>query len=309
MTAEVIHRPPPCNTGVATTPTMTIALDYLACHVEEEAERVVPMLAEEMGAGYRIGRPMHGYGHGAEIVSGDDVWVRLFYNRGSFPFLQASGANASPTERAIRRLGLSYRVTRKDAALDLFDAALFPRLVTAGKAFAAAGSPQLSVEFAGDWQYAQKGRTLYVGSRRSKFFHRLYEKGRKERADPNWIRLEVQYNPDGEIEQRAACEATPGEIFAMRAFAVWAPVLREIGLDPQTVFEWPEHDQPRVRRDVERARRALAAQYGKVIEAWLRDAGGDPQAFVVELLVAVEHQRNVRTWASASPVHLEELNP
>ena len=86
-------------------------------------------------------------------------------------------------------------------------------------------------------------------------------------------------------------------------------VLREIGLDPQTVFEWPEHDQPRVRRDVERARRALAAQYGKVIEAWLRDAGGDPQAFVVELLVAVEHQRNVRTWASASPVHLEELNP
>lgn len=305
------REPPPCNTGVATTPTpratITVALDYLGCHIEEEAEKVLPRLAEEMGAMYRMGRPAHGYAFGAEIVSGEDVWCRLWFNRKSSPYLQASGTNAQPAEDAIRRCGWGYLVQRKDAALDVFDAALWPLLVAAGKRYANEGHPPLKVEYVGDWEYAKQGRTLYLGSRKSRWYHRLYEKGRKEKTDPNWLRLEVEYKPDAEWERRQACEMTAGQVFAMRGYKPFASVLQSIGLTPEQVFDWPVHQQLRVRRDVERARRALAAQYGKTVQTWLQDCGGDPQAFVAELLVAVEHQRQVREWSHAPTIDLEEL--
>lgn len=301
----MLEQPPACNTGVAT-PTHTLVLDYLAAHVDAPVQAVVETLAAELGTVPRLGRGMHGYSHSAELCSGDDVWCRIFYTPGGTPWLQASGQNAQPVENALRRLLLPYRVTRKDAALDLYDAEWFPVLADVGKRHATAHAPPLKVEHAGDWQYGQKGRTLYLGSRSSRAFIRLYEKGRKERMDPNWIRLEVQYNPQGEVEQKQAAQMTAAQVWTLRCFPIFG---QAIGLDPAALFDYPETTTPRVRRDQERARRALADQYGKTITRWLADAGGDPVAFVAELLHSIEHQQRVRNWTAAPPANAPELQP
>jgi DNA relaxase NicK len=303
----VSDQPPPCNTGVPT-PTHTVVLDYLAAHVEASIEDTVGKLCAELGTVHQLGRGMHGYSHCAELVSGDDVWVRVFYSQGGTPWLQASGTNAQPVENALRRAGLRYRCTRKDAALDLYDAEWFPILVATGKSYATSGALPLSVEHAGDWQYARKGRTLYVGSRRSRRFLRLYEKGRKEQTDPNWIRAEVQVNAQTPEEGYALAEQTPGQVWTIHAYPCWG---RAIGIEPAEIFDYPVADPAlrRVKRDTDRARRALAQQYGKTIHGWLTDCGGDPVAFVAELLAAVEHQARVRQWQSGPVAPAQELNP
>lgn len=298
-------QPPACNTGVDT-PTYTVVLDYLAAHVEASVEDVVQRLAAEIGATPRLGRGMHGYSHCAELCSGDDVWTRVFYTPGGTPWLQASGQNAQPIENALRRLGFPYRVTRKDAALDLYDAEWFPVLTQVGKDHATRNAPPLKVEHAGDWQYGIKGRTLYLGSRSSRAFIRLYEKGRKEHCDPNWVRLEVQYNPQGEHEQRQAAQMTAAQVWTLRAFPIFG---KAIGIEAAELFDYPAAPLTRRARDQERARRALCDQYGKHIESWLRDCGGDPEAFVAELLHGIEHQRTVRAWKAAPPANAPELTP
>lgn len=301
----MLEQPPSCNTGVPT-PTYTITLDYLAAHVEAEVEAVVTRLSEHLGTFPRLARGMHGYTHCAELCSGDDVWCRVFYSQDGTPWIQASGSNSQPVENALRALGLRYRVTRKDAALDLYDAEWFPILTAVSKRYATEGSTPLKVEHAGDWQYARKGRTLYVGSRQSRRFLRLYEKGRKEQLDPNWIRAEVQVNAQSQDEGYQLAEMTPAQIWTMHAYPAWG---RTIGLEPAELFDYPATSQARPKRSQERARRALASQYGKTIHEWMRDCGGDPQAFCAELLHAIEHQERVRTWQAAPGQLPQELTP
>lgn len=314
-------QPPSCNTGVATPPepqgepitpatgspippTYTLALDYLSCHIEADVQTVCEGLADYLGVEVKISNPMHGYTHGIQLTAGDEVYARIFYSIGGHPFLQAAGSDAQLVEDAINAKGWAYRVTRKDVALDLYDASWFPILTAAGKAYAEAGTPPMKIEYAGDWHYGKKGRTLYLGARTSRYFFRLYEKGRKEKADPNWIRAEVQINPQSEAEQRYATQCTPGQLWCLRASAVWGKAL---GLSLDELFEYPTDRQARPRRDTERARRALAMQYGPTLQNWIRDCGGDPVSFVAELLHTVEHQRQVRNWREGPSVNVQEL--
>lgn len=309
-------QPPACNTGVATpthpvatSPTYLVRLDYLACHIDVAVDEAVDKLMAELGCQHkRLARGMHGYSHCCEVMSGDDVWCRVFYSHEGTPFVQASGDNAQPVEDAIRRAKLPYRVTRKDAALDLYDAEWFPVLAEVGKAYAVAHDPQLKVEFAGDWLHRVKGRTLYIGARSSRFFIRLYEKGRKEGDDPNWIRCEVQYNPQDTLAQLAATEMTPAQIWCLRAYAIFGAT---IGVEPAELFDYVSDlpHVPRIRRDEVRARSAVCAQYGKVIERWIRDTGGDAEAFVSALLAGIEHERIVRNRRPGAEVHAPELSP
>jgi Replication initiation factor len=297
-------QPPSSNTGVPT-PTYTVSLDWFAAHIEREITLLVPELAAELGCQYRLGRPINGYSHAADLVSGDDLWCKVCYSPDGTPWLQATGSNSQPVENAIKRRRWTYRVTRKDAALDLFDAEWFPIIVAALKSHAHDAPRPLKVEYAGDWEYGVKGRTLYVGSRQSRALIRCYEKGRKERADPNWIRVEVQYNPQSESESRSAAEMTAAQIWTMRCFPACGKV---IGIEPAELFEYPtDQALARPKRSQDRARRALCDQYGKTLLQWVRDHHGDAQSFVADLLQGVEHQQRVRMQSRAPLAPVEQL--
>jgi hypothetical protein len=201
-------------------------------------------------------------------------------------------------------LPFGFEVTRMDAALDLYDAEWFPILVDQGKRWA--NEHRLTTDQRGDWLNPAKGRTWYLGARSSRFFHRIYEKGRKERVDPNWVRCEIEYKPHSREERASAGYLSAAQLWAMHAGPIFG---RVIGLDLGEVFALPVHKPERVRRDVDRARGALCAQYGKVLGVWLQECGGDPVALVADLMAGIEHQSRVRDWQQAPVVESPELSP
>jgi len=307
--------PPSCNTGVATPPdavplptTPDVFLDYLACHVDADTGWLVEQLCSALRLEARLGRPMHGYTHCAELEHGADVWARVYYSHDTKPFLQVSGEPSQVFENTLRTLRVRYRVTRKDAALDLYDGEWFGILVGITKDFALSAMPPRKVEYAGDWLHAKKGRTLYCGARTSRVFLRLYEKGRKEGTDPDWVRAEVEYKPQSEAEQYHAAELTAGQVWALRAYHVWGRIL---GVSQDTFMQLPPRTRPRVRRDVQRSRHALCSQYGKVLEQWLIDCDGDAGALLSEVIEGIQAARAARELVSqvGAAIDSPELTP
>jgi len=288
-----MNLPPSCNTGVATPDCYTVLLDYLACHVETDTGYLSEILCRELHLEARLGRPMHGYTHCAELEHGADVLCRIYYSHDGQPFLQASGESAQVVENVLRQYRLMYRTTRKDAALDLYDSEWFGVLVDVTTRYALSSMPPRKVEYAGDWLHAKKGRTLYCGARTSRTFLRLYEKGRKERTDADWIRCEVEYKPQSEAEQYHASELSAAQVWTLRAYHVWGPVL---GFSQAEIIDSPV--VPRRRRDVDRSRNWLANQYGNCLEDWLHEVGGDPCELVGQLLQRIEEQRAARALVS-----------
>lgn len=96
-----------------------------------------------------------------------------------------------------------FKITRVDLAHDdlygeYTDVDWFNNQHTIGGFTRGAGRPP-SVECRGDWKRPNgKGRTLYIGSRQSPKFCRIYEKGKQlGDTESKWLRTEVQYSSRG----------------------------------------------------------------------------------------------------------------
>ena len=91
------------------------------------------------------------------------------------------------------------RITRVDVARDFFHEEITPdkawSLFKEGR-FNKRGKPPIVDRYGSDWDCdTQKGKTLYIGSRQSACFARIYDKA-KEQGDKKdtWTRFEVQFN-------------------------------------------------------------------------------------------------------------------
>jgi hypothetical protein len=283
----------------------TIVLDYLAASVAMHGQDLGDKLAAFYGGEVQLTRPKNGYTFGYRVAVGDDTLCEFHLRDGDDPWVFATGSKSQDLKEFLDGVKLLHevRVTRMDAALDLYDSEWFPILVQHGKRWAQAHG--LSTDQRGDWLKPLKGRTWYLGSRSSRFFHRIYEKGRKERVDPNWIRCELEYKPQHEQERINAIELTAPQLWAMHAGPIFGKLL---GLDLAEVFDMPAGRPAYVRRDVDRARAALCAQYGKTLTAWLQECGGDPVELVAAIMAGIEHQSKVRQWTEATRVSAPELD-
>jgi len=289
------------------THTSVITLDYLAGSVFHSPQKFGEALAYHLGGAVTLSRPRNGFTHGYAVEVQDVAQAEFHCTPGTGGPLWcfASGTKSQALWDFLTEGQYDWYVTRQDAACDVFDGALFPQLVQTAKDYAAANRMVTSV--AGNWDVSTtRGRTFYLGARSSRGFHRIYEKGRKERTDPNWIRVEVEHKPQEYADRCAATQLTAPQIWAMHAGPIFGKVLQ---LDLAEVFQRPIQKPHRIARDTDRARRALADQYGKTIAQWLRDCGGDPQSFVAELLAGIDHQRAIREWANAPAVAMPELAP
>ena len=99
----------------------------------------------------------------------------------------------------LNLFALEFKITRVDLAHDdlygeYTDIDWFNNQHTIG-GFTRGGRPP-SVEYRGDWKKPNgKGRTLYIGSRQSSKFCRIYEKGKQlGDTESKWLRTEVQYS-------------------------------------------------------------------------------------------------------------------
>lgn len=134
------------------------------------------------------------YHRGAQIVVKAEPKISLFHggNGGGVHFL-ASGHNAQKSFDIIRELFPEHSISRLDDCIDYVADQAFETLKSI--ALAVAEKYRLKVYCAGDWITGDNGRTLYIGSEKSQYRIRLYEKGKKEGKDPDWVRCELQVRP------------------------------------------------------------------------------------------------------------------
>lgn len=141
--------------------------------------------------------------------------------RNRCPNAFATGVHAPDFINAVRdHWPGNHNVTRVDAAEEFDDPGAWDKL---SKTFlSVADQLGLEVQHRGDFHRSVKGRTLYIGSRKSLCFLRLYEKGIKERADDplnplkaslDWIRLEVEIKPQHADDKLRASTLSPLEIW------------------------------------------------------------------------------------------------
>lgn len=234
------------------------------------------------------------YDQGAQVFDGTGVLASIQFggNNGAQPSVQAQGEQAAALCSWLRLEYPDHRCTRVDAAHDLAAPGLFdavhPILVQLGK------DSGVSLPRAGDWDTPRAGRTQYLGSPKSPRRLRMYEKGLQllaasplADADPNHVRLEVQYRPEHSEQKDAAARLSPLEVFG----------ISEWTRDALATFCGTHAPEVNLRvhreRNDERARRFLCEQYGRVLLTWLTEVG-TPEQLGIALVDQVREQRRIR---------------
>lgn len=221
-----------------------------------------------------------GYRTGVVFKHGGESAVRVWWDGNPGVHVICHNEYSGQMVECIRGLGGHLELSRGDSAEDFTEAGGFDRLAAFWIPFAEAEG--LKIDQLGDWVRG-KGRTLYIGSRSSVAFLRIYEKGHKEGGDPNWVRMEVEVKPKGRTARTECAAWHPGEYWGASRWLVkglemmgWGEIQRKaVG----TVYR-PSND--------ERARLALMKQYGAIISRWYDECGRDPVQLVAELLELVE---------------------
>lgn len=247
---------------------------YAATFPEVEPDDLIGTLADRLGCAIEEGKPLHGYREGYDLVRPEGVSARILCGGpNGAPHAWGSGADAERFATVVREIFPSaHRVSRFDSRIDISRngeetgtwSTLFKACTSLAEEFG------LKTSLVGDYIGKENGRTLYVGSRKSNVYVRLYEKGRqqigltrdpfeRDRISTEWVRLEVQVRPQDDARWRAA-ETTADEGWG---FSEWTRELaqRVKGLDVETVTM-----QHKRETDDERALKWVARQYGGTFE-------------------------------------------
>lgn len=209
------------------------------------------------------GKPMYGYEHCAHVVRGERVLATILWGGNPGVHVIGTGENAPHIWEALKPF--RHRPSRVDACEDWIEEGLFDWI--AERLIGYAEGHNIAIDQQGDWVRG-KGRTLYLGAKSSAVQLRLYEKGWKEGADPNWIRLEVEIRPQSDARAKVALWV-PGDAFGASQWLVGA--LATIGWSHLTKRSIGTVRKP---SDAERARFHMLRQYGATLASWQEELGG-----------------------------------
>lgn len=171
----------------------------------------------------------NGWRNAVVLHNGLDVFCRISWNNPSSArhclSVQFTGSKSSTGANWLRTHFPEHSVTRCDIAADtcfeipvqqvtatiMFDDCIF-----------IAKDMGLSTSVIGDW-YGDGGRTLYIGSPKSAYRMRIYEKGKQDDnasiGGINWVRFELVCRPDKKRRANAAL-LSPAEIMGSWKYAV-----------------------------------------------------------------------------------------
>lgn len=256
------------------------AFDWYAATIYDGVDAVLASLAERLGGEVVEGSPMNGYQFGHAIKTPGGIVARVLHGgNGGKPHAFGGGAAGAEVCDVVRsEWGDAHHVTRLDSRLDFVSGEnsddTWDRLYEACVTLAAERG--LKTSLAGDYLAKQDGRTLYIGSRKSQVFVRLYEKGKQLRRDlresqrdavpTDWVRLEAQIRPAGDARFAAA------KLDALEAWGMskWTRALAEdvaqVSVDAVSMQVHRESD------DV-RALMWMGQQYGAVLDRMVRQNG------------------------------------
>lgn len=247
--------------------------DALALTLEANPENVINHLTSEIDltSAQRI-NPLYGFQNGASIKRGSLHFANVFWggegNEG-LTHVRHEGSQAGQTYTSLQNYistnGIFYKATRMDACEDFIEEGLFDRLAKQMKQFAL--DNRLKIGTRGDWERGIE-RTLYIGSRQSEVYVRLYEKGGKHGTDPNWIRYETEVKPQTRDRQVSVAAMNPNEILFM---GMSGRMLNHLGWNHLDPVKLESIYQP---SDAERSRKAMLKQYKNILVGWKDELGG-----------------------------------
>jgi hypothetical protein len=221
----------------------------------------------------RQARGKHGYSRGAEVHRGDLVLARLWWGQNPGVCVSLSSENADVGVPALRALG-HHQVSRADSCWDLDEPGLFDRLVPELLAFAL--TYDLQINQVGDWERG-KGRTIYLGSRNSVVFLRIYEKGYEQGyGSKDHVRVECEVKPAKKDKKEELSRMTADQLWGVGWLKDFSRVF-DLGL-----FEQYKLGNSRQITDFERAKFHLAKQYGPTLQRMIDEAKSS-ESFLSEL--------------------------
>jgi DNA relaxase NicK len=194
--------------------------------------------------------------------------------------MEAEGSSAPAISEAIRAQPWVHKPTRIDSAVDLTRPGLFADLHKL--AMRMERKYRLQLNYAGAAvENRERGTTIYLGSRKSQVFLRIYEKGLQQAEylglDPatipedmlNWVRSELVFRPDKPPTKAWASMAAPDALWGVSTWSQdFAKVVFSIEAERVQMHQRRESNH-------ERALRAMATQYRNHIDQLLRECGGD----------------------------------
>lgn len=269
----------------------SLFFDWYSCTIDLSINTIMDGFSSAYPCStWERGRGRNGYLYGADLLTPDAKNIcRVFWggdSQGTACFVESSGESAETFSRVVRRLFPVHRLSRADIACDFVDAGAW--LSLSGLGVFLSKKFNLVNRYVGEHGAHDvdspliPGRTLYVGSRSSVHYLRIYEKGKKECAvSPDWVRFEMEFKPRGIARERYS-SATHSEMLA--ATRQGADALR-ILFNGLAVRPCPA-GSVRGLDDRERTLRALKKQYGNFIRLELERLGGD-YSQLVQLLLEV----------------------
>lgn len=242
--------------------------DWYGASLEVDAESALDLLGPALGDELRPVNPRNGYARSIEIRREDSRSAVLSWGgHNPDPYVVASGEDADDLAQLIRGLGLPHRVSRADVCMDVDEPGAWDFLAAECRRIAVVSG--LKLELWQDPERPERGRTLYVGSRRSEGFVRLYEKGAKDDPSrPNWVRFEVELKPQHRDRKELLAESEPLDALG---FTRWVRgfVAEQFGFAAAAAPVRSER-----LGDDESAIQALVKQYGRILRRRAESLGG-----------------------------------
>ena len=196
------------------------------------------------------------------------------------PHAEAEGVAAPIAAAALRSMREEHFVTRVDSAMDLTAEGLFEHLHDLARA--------LEAEFGLHLNYAgaaldnrERGTTIYLGSKKSQVFLRIYQKGlqiaemqemHRDAITPelrNWVRSELVFRPQKKRIKAFGATVTPGGVWGV---STWS---QRFAKDALSIDAERVNVNQRRESNHQRALRYMAHQYRSHLDQLLRDCDGD----------------------------------
>ena len=216
----------------------------------------------------------------------DNVLVQLMTGGSLRPNVLAKGAPSGPVSD-ILRANWKHGPSRVDPCIDVAQAGLWDFLLDWTQDFAKDYRINLRTVLNADPDH---GDTIYLGSRSSQVFVRLYQPGLKRaqeegrigdqitQLERDTVRIELEFKPQNPKAKAAAAALAPHECWSVSPWtAAFAKRILEMEVVPVSVSMRRESNR-------DRALRFMCHQYGAHLKDLLDEYGGDTDAWSDHLL-------------------------
>lgn len=251
--------------------------DYYTASIEAKPQHVLGFLNESFEQSDIVPTaPKNGYERAYNVVRGDSVLSRVQWGGsavGTRVWASASGDRSPEFADAVRSEFRGHNLLRADVAIDYCEPGAWESLYSLG--LETADRFNLKVSHVGDYHREQDGRTLYIGSRNSAAFERIYEKGKQTGGDPNHVRAELELKPQNAKAKQVYAYASPEQMWMATR---WTQHVIKVLTGSEGMQPAPP-GTIRTRTDDERALDFMARQYGNILRRKLEALGGDVESF------------------------------